>query len=549
MLNRKHLETRLSTLKTERASWDTLWKDSRDFILPEVGRWGIGETNKGSYKHGNIINGTATRSLHVLATGMQSGLTSPSKIWFRLSTEDEDMAEIDEVKQYLSECEKIMRSVFQRSNLYESTYSIYTELGGFGNAACAIVQDSKTVIRCVPFTIGEYYLALGADNRVNTVYREFTMTASQLVEAFGIDKVSTSAKNSYENDSSDAVFNVVHTVQPNIWQDEDKADNKNMPYLSVYYEPGCTEIGKEYLSISGFEEFPVLTPRWQILGKNTYGVSPTRDAIGSVKMLQRMESKTLEALDKQVNPPMVAPASMKAHGGATLLPGGITYIDPTDGSGQFVPAYTINPDWAGMQNKIGLVQQEIQQFYYNDLFFMIASAGKDMTATEVLKRQEEKIIMLSPVVERLQNELLNPLIDRTFRILGDMGLLPPAPEVLQGQNLKIKYVSLLAQAQEYLKDINGIRDVAAFAGNLIAVFPEVGDRFDSDEAVKQYANSVGADPDILRTDKEVEEIRTARAERQAKQDQAAEGQVQSSNAKTLSEANLSTDNALTRIMR
>lgn len=540
--NRKYFQDRFSALKSERESWKNTWIDLRDYILPEAARFfGKTDTNKGDRKQ-DVLDGTAIRANHILAVGLQSGLTSPSRSWFRLSLENEAIAEQYQVKVWLDDCEKAMRSVFQRSNLYDVLYNTYAELGAFGTFAFIILEDEKYVLRFVPCTIGEFCIGLNSANRVNAFYRDFTMTAAQMVEAFGIEACSTAVKEAYARNSRDTWFEVVHAIEENIDRDDTKVDNNNFPFVSVYYESGNEE--KEFLKKEGFLEFPVIAPRWQVYGKNIYGTSPARDCLGHIKMLQEMQKKTLEAVEKQINPPMVASSEVY---GENILPGGVTYVDFSQ-QGQFAPAYQITPDWTGMQNKILDIRQDVKQMFYNDLFFMIASAGKSMTATEVMERQEEKLTMLSPVVERLQTELLNPLIERTFNIMMRNGLIPMPPEEIQGETIKVKYISLLAQAQEYLRDVNGIRDLMGFAGNVVSVFPEIVDKFNTDEVIKQYAGAIGVDPNILRSDEEVAQIRQARAEAQANAQRAESFNQSAMAARTLSQAKLDKTNVLQELI-
>ena len=82
-------------------------------------------------------------------------------------------------------------------------------------------------------------------------------------------------------------------------------------------------------------------------------------------------------------------------------------------------------------------------FYVNQLQLQ---QGPQMTATEVIQRNEEKMRLLGPVLGRLQSELLKPLIDRAFNILLRKNMFTPAPEFLAGKDIEIEYVSPLAKA-------------------------------------------------------------------------------------------------------
>lgn len=64
-------------------------------------------------------------------------------------------------------------------------------------------------------------------------------------------------------------IDIIHAVMPNDEANPYKMDNKNMPFVSVYFDPeDMSEI-----SIGGFEEFPYLIPRWSKSSNEVYGRS------------------------------------------------------------------------------------------------------------------------------------------------------------------------------------------------------------------------------------------------------------------------------------
>ena len=155
--------------------------------------------------------------------------------------------------------------------------------------------------------------------------------------------------------------------------------------------------------------------------------------------------------------------------------------------------------------------------------------------------------MLGPVLERLNSELLDPLIDRVFRIMVSRGLFPEPPEELREVDLKVEYISIMAQAQKLLS-ANSIERLTGFAADLAAVQPDVLDKVDFDQAIDEYGGITGAPPRLIRSDDDVAALRANRAEQQAKQAQLEQGAVAAQSAKTLSETDTGGDNALTQIL-
>lgn len=538
---RKAHDRRLAELTTERSSFIRHWQDLSDYILPRQARFTVTDRNRGDRRNSKIVDNTATLAVRTLSSGMMSGITSPARPWFQLATPDPSLNEFTPVKLWLDLVKQRMSTVFLRSNLYTTLPITYADLGVFGTNAFAVLEDDEDVIRCYPFPIGSY--AIGTSHRGNTdsVYREYQMTARQLVSQFGIESVSIATKNLYERGNGEAWVDVVHAVEPNPDYDERKAESRYKRFRSCYYEKGAD--GENMLRRSGFDDFPVMAPRWSLTGEDIYGHSPGMDALGDIKALQLEQKRKAQAIDKMVNPPMTAPSSLR-NSRASLLPGDVTYVDVQSGQQGFAPAYEINPRINELMLDIQENQGRIRRAFFEDLFLMIANDQRsNITAREIQERHEEKLLMLGPVLERLNDELLDPLIDRTFNIMTRMGLIPPPPKELQGMDLSVEYISVMAQAMK-LTGITGIERFMAFAGNMAQANPEVMDKIDFDQAIDEYANMVGTPPSLVRDDDTVAKVRKQRADQQAQMQQAELAAQGAQTAKTLSQTQLTDENAV-----
>jgi hypothetical protein len=283
-----------------------------------------------------------------------------------------------------------------------------------------------------------------------------------------------------------------------------------------------------------------------VVGGDIYGHSPGMEALGDVKQLQHEQLRKAQAIDYQTKPPLQVPASMKNRD-IEMLPGGISYYDGAANNG-IKTAFEVNLNLQYLLNDIMDCRERVRGAFYADLFLMLANAGPNtrMTATEVAERHEEKLIMLGPVLERLHNELLAPLVDTTFTRMVQAGIVPPAPQELQGMDLNIEFVSMLAQAQRAI----GTNAVDRFVGNLGAIAqmkPDILDKFDQDEWADVYADMLGIDPALIIADKDVALIRQARAQAMAAKEQAAVMQQQSQTVKNMAQSPTGGDNALTDI--
>ena len=537
---------RWTDIKDERSTYFGHWEELSEFIMPRRGRFLTSKSNDGSKKNGKIIDSTGSMAVRTLSAGMMSGITSPARPWFRLATPDSALMEQSDVKQWLFAVEKKMRDIFSRSNLYNSLQTIYEELAVFGTGALLISEDFDDVIRCYPFTVGEYGIAQSHRLQVDTFYREFNMTVAQVVEQFGLDNCSDAVQTMFKSGQLDKWVEILHVIEPNSAREYNKKDNLNMPYHSCYVEKASKNERK--LLESGFEEFPILAPRWHVTGVDIYGRSPGMDVLGDIKALQIEQKRKAQGIDKMVNPPLQAPSSLRGQS-ASVLPGGVTYVDTMQGTqGGFRPTYEVNPRLAELQQDIQETQYRIQQGFYSDLFQMMTQSDRrQITAREIDERHEEKLLMLGPVLERLHTELLNPLIDRTFNIMARNELLPPAPEELAGVTLKVEYISVMAQAQKAI-GTGAIERLAGFIGNMAGVKPDVLDKFDADQSVDEYAEMLGVPPKIVVPDDIVQQVREERAAQMEQQMQMEQLNQGAQAAKVMSDADTSGNNVLSDII-
>ena len=539
------LYTRWGALKSERASWVAHWKEISDYLLPRSGRFFVQDRDRGQRRHNNIYDSTGTRALRVLGAGLMGGATSPARPWFRLATADPELMGYAPVKLWLADVQRGMLDIFQRSNTYRALHTMYEELGAFGTGASIVMDDFQDVIRHYPLTTGEFCIAQSYRGEIDTIYREFQKTVGELVGEFGRENCSTTVQNMYDRGSLDQWVTIIHAIEPRVARDTRKRDAQNMPFRSCYFEVGGN--ADKYLRESGFQEFPALVPRWATTGGDIYGNSPGMEALGDIKQLQHEQLRKAQGIDYKTKPPLQVPVSMKNRDLETL-PGGVSFVDAASPQGGIRTAFEVNLDLSHLLADIQDVRQRINSTFYTDLFLMLASAPtNNMTATEVAERHEEKLLMLGPVLERLHNELLDPLIDTTFSRMIEAGVVPPPPQELQGVDLNVEYVSMLAQAQRAVAT-NGIDRFVGNLGQVAQFKPDVLDKFDSDKWADAYSDMLGIDPALIVPNDQVALVRQQRAEALAQQQAAEQAQQEAATAKDLSQARTDQPSALTNAM-
>ncbi|HIC2884920.1 TPA: portal protein [Morganella morganii] len=540
---KQQLNKQLSQLKAERLSFEPHWRELSDFTRPRSTRFTASEVNRGDRRNSKIIDPAAVMAARTLSSGMMSGITSPARPWFRLATPDRDLMDYGPVKLWLETVEQRMNEVFNRSNLYQSLPLMYEDLGTFATGAMAVVADPQRVIRTVPFPTGSFYIANGADLSVDTAVREFSMTVRQVITEFGTDAVSDTVKSQWNSGQYGQWVNVVHAVYPNLDRQTGKLEAKHKAYKSVYYEANSTD--DKLLRESGYDEFPIMAPRWEVNGEDVYGSScPGMVALGSVKALQLLQRRKAQMIDKITNPPLQAPASIKSQRISTI-PGGINYLPMADVNNQIKPLFQIPANGTnGLLEDIQDTRQIIDHAYFVDLFRMMQTVNtRSMPVEAVAEMREEKLLMLGPVLQRLDSELLDKLINRTFSVMAENNLLPVPPDEMQGMQLKVEYISVMAQAQKAI-GVSSIERFIGFTSGIGQFKQEALDKINVDETIDAYAASIGVPPSVVATNEQVAQIRENRAQQQAMAQQMQMAQAAVGGAQALGNTPMDDNSAL-----
>jgi hypothetical protein len=497
----KNLLKRFDRLKSQRQNWESHWQEVADYMQPRKADV-TKSRSKGDKRTELIFDSSPLQSVELLAASLHGMLTNPSTPWFSLRFKEDEMENEDEAKEWLESATETMYAAFNKSNFQQEIFELYHDLITFGTAAMFIEEDDEDILKFSTRHINEMYIAENEKGRIDTVFRKFKLSARAAIQKFG--DVSSNIAITAKKDPYEEV-EILHAVYPRSDFDPKKKDKSNMPFESVYLEAGT---GEE-LSVSGFREFPFVVPRYLKASHEIYGRSPAMTALPDVKMLNEMSKTTIKSAQKQVDPPLLVPDD------GFILP-----VRTVPGGLNFYRAGTrdrIEPLNIGANTPLGLNMEEQRRnsirnaFYVNQLMMQ---SGPQMTATEVIQRNEEKMRLLGPVLGRLQSELLKPLIDRAFALILRKNLFKQAPDFLSGKDIEIEYVSPLAKAQKST-ELQSIMRAIEIMGSLSNVAP-VFDHINMDKLVRHLADIVGVPQKIL---KPQAELNAEREQAQAQQQQ------------------------------
>jgi hypothetical protein len=539
---RQQMHARIEGMRSTRLTWWAHWARLAEVYLPRRYKWFVtpNQWNRGTQINTSIVDETGVLAARTLSAGMMSGLTSPTKPWFKLGFHDLQFVDYGPAKEWLAECERRIARVLAESNFYQALGVLYHDNGVFGSATMLIYEDHEDVIRCYNPCLGEFFIDVSDRLAVDVFAREFTLNLSQLVKQFGMPAVSASSRQGYMSGGSNLTREVVvqHIIEPNTCMyDGEKPLGwlvpKKFKWREVYWEQNAQ--GGALLRASGYNDQIHIAARWDVVSNDAYGRSPGMDGMPAVNQLQVQQRRKGEAIDKIVRPPMKATPSMRNEP-ASILPGAITYVNDLGKEG-FAPVYQVNPNLADMREDISEVQNRVKSVFFVDLFMMISQLDTVRTATEIDARREEKLIQLGPVIERFENEVLDPVIDRVFAIMARRGLLPPAPQEIQGQALNVQYVSMLAEAQRAASTA-AIERLLALVGNIAGINPDTLDKVDFDEAVDYYADALSVQPTIIRSTQATLQVRQVRQQQQQQQQAQQEAMAATQAAATLSKTDV-----------
>lgn len=561
---RRWVEGRLIGLRVNRYSWWTHWRELADFFLPRRYKWLVtpNQMGRGSPINQHILDSTACVFARNLASGLVSGKSSPTSLWIKLKIGYYDSSKTDPISLWLGEVERILYMIFAESNFYNSIAVFYHDLVIFGTAAMLIYEDFDSVINCINPALGEYYVDIDGKYRPCVFYREFTMTVDACVKEFGYENCSAAVQKLFDDNSGSnrtRELIVAHSIEPNTdGRGKEFGFSDRFTYREVYWEWGGSTSPQGgaanqpgFLRKRGYYDQVAIIGRWDLVSNDPYGRSPAMDALPDQKQVQLEQRRKAQAIDKMVNPPLVADVQLKNQP-ANLTPGGITFVAGYSASGK--PGFSSVYDTKFPVNDITMDLQEVKarlsQIFFNDVLRVASQyeTRSNVTAVEWDLRKAESLVMLGPALERIDNEVLRPIIDRVFNIASRAGILPPPPPEIAGQMINVDFVSMLAQAQQAAR-AGSIERVLSLAGNLVGVVPEAMDKIDVDYSLDKYSSLLNNDPRMMRTDEMVEQIRQQRAQQQAAANQAAIAQQLSAGAKNLAQADVGGgSNALQSLM-
>jgi hypothetical protein len=528
----QYLCHRWSDLKNERASWDSLWQDIADYVMPRKAEISSRQSSPGTQRHDVLFDTTAIFANQTLANGQLSYMTPAESRWFTFDAPPHLEGE-DKVKDWFQRCSEISQRNLANSNFYSEIHELYFDDGGFGTSNLFALPGRNSPLTFQSLSIGSYCLAEDDEGIVDTCFREIMLTCRQAAMKFGEENLSEKMRKQLEEYRTKGTgegvkHSFLHAIYPRAEGERSpgKLDGPNKPFASVYVDVA----NKHVVSVGGYDEKPFFATRHLKWGDCVYGYSPSWMALPEARQINFL-TKQLDALaEVKAFPRFLVPDTHE--GEIDLRAGGPTYFDPN------MPN-AVPREWltSGDYN-IGLDREKrkqaaIERAYYVDLFNMFASLDKQMTAREVAERSAEKLIQFTPAFARKTTELFTPLLRRVFGMQLRAGLFPPPPRELMQADARgglaipepeVTYTSRVALAIKALQNAAFARTMEIISP-IVPMKPEILDNFDFDRISRDGARNDGLPADWMVAKEKVDEVRQARAEAQAQAAQMQQAQA------------------------
>ncbi len=507
---------RENRLRSDRSSWESHWEEVATFVAPRQGGITTKRT-KGGKVMALVFDTTAIDANDIFAAGMFGHLCQGR--WFLLKAKTTGTGNSDAINRWIMDATQILHEELATSNFGQVIHECFKDLGWCGTT-CPYEEEGRPGDPTLNFQhwhISTYCIDENSKGLVDTVYRKFSYTARQAVQEWGLENVGKSVRDAYNSNKLDEAFDFIQAIYPREDRDGARLDNKNMQFASVY----IAVKDKIPITESGYREFPAFPTRLDKESSEKYGRSIGMKKLPEIKLLNKIVKTTIKAAEKVVDPPLQVPDDGFISPFKTT-PGGIMYYK-AGRPDRIEPLVTKANIGLGIEME-NQRREAIDKAFFVDLFLMLAER-KNMTAYEVSERIDEKLIILGPMLGRLQAELFEPLITRSLGILLRAGKLPPVPDGLDAY--EIEYVGKLAAALKII-EIRAMTATLQYIAPLANINPAVMDNFDDDRVTRGVSERMGIPGDWLRPFDAVKKLREVRQQETEKMEamQAAQAAAQ-----------------------
>jgi len=480
----EYLLKRHQRLRGVRETYDTLYSEIADFCLPNAQDFDRLYFT-GEDRNREIYDQTAQMAIDISSSSLIGLVANPASRWFNIEMVDEGLNRDVEITTWAEHAGQTALNHFNRAEtgFYGALKTALQHTLAFGVPAIFLQETPDGYLDFKHIPLAEIVYAESATGMVDTVFREREYTARQLMQKEETDgwDISQEVHKAAEEDP-EKKFKVLTVIMPRETENikQGAIDPKHYPVAGYYIDMANRHMMLE----TGYHEHPMPVARWDKVPDEVDGRSPAMVVLSDIKTLNACVRMFMFAMEKQIQPAVFLPDD----GTVKVIDLSAGAVNPYDASKGRIEFLTGTADLGIVSAFIRDMQDTVRSGFYVDQLQLATDAN--MTATEVLQRQDEKARLLAPAIGRIQTELLGPLVQRAIAILIRSGAIPPPPEKIAGKEFKITYVTPINRAQRALDSQNILQTVASIA-ELSAIDPDVILEIDMSKAVKEIIDANG----------------------------------------------------------
>ena len=519
------IKRRYHERQSERRPLDGILQQIERFVVPYRGNFfnDSSSEDETQWRQSQLYDSTAIQACDTLASSLQGALTSPSAMWFTLQFQNEDLNNTNDAMIWLEECNREVFEELQQANFNIEASEFYLDLCAYGTAIMTeevVNEDSWDGIDFQSIPMKQCYFEPDHKGGVMNFYRTLNWTPLQILDKFGDETpqdIREAAESTSASERESIIFCIYRRQGVDLPKDGKPLVPKKRPYGFKYIrENDASQLGAE----GGYYEQPAFIAKWRKVSGSMWGHSPAMVCLPDVLNINELIEATLEAAGKVIDP-----ASITTQRGLLsdldLGRGGLTVVRNI---GDLVPYETKSRFDVGEMVAENFRQSIRQTFRVDQLQLKESPA---MTATEVQVRYEMMQRLLGPTLGRLQNDFLNPLVQRTFNILMRAGRLPEVPQIVaqSAGGMKVEYTGPLPRAQK-MDTVRSMQEWLGVVAEASQMFPDMADVVNTDNFSRMSAKLMSIPALIVNDTEKIQEMRDARQEKQAQQEELMQAQAE-----------------------
>ncbi|MDR1361204.1 MAG: head-tail connector protein [Rickettsiales bacterium] len=389
------------TAMDNRAPWLNRWQSATRYTMPAA-----------DDESATLFDATAGDAAENLAASMYSLLTPPESNWINLVRESE-LAPNAETATLM------LRAHLNYSNFYTTIHQCYLDLVILGTACLffsenPIGADSAFSFTAIPMR--DIAIAKGA------IFHTATMAACEVMEKYP---------------SWTPPANLRATIKENPETPLRLVQSLVGTEFTAWIDAGG-DIENNIVATGTFETNPYIIFRWSVASGELYGRSPVLRALPDIKTANKVVELVLKNATIAVSGIWQADDDGVINlSNINLTPGAI--IPKAVGSSGLTPLSS-GADFDVSQLVLGDLRSRIRHTMLADRLQILND--KEMTATEIIARNDDMMRILGATYGRLLHEFIKPLCERGLQILSRRGLID---KISLHSDAELKYIAPIAK--------------------------------------------------------------------------------------------------------